>query len=30
VTFGGPNKDRLFIAASSSLYAIDLNSRGLQ
>jgi gluconolactonase len=30
LTFGGKNKDRLFIAASSSLYAIELNTQGLQ
>lgn len=29
-TFGGPGKNRLFITASSSLYVIDLNTRGLQ
>lgn len=29
-TFGGPEKDRLFIAASSSLYSITLNTRGVQ
>jgi gluconolactonase len=29
LTFGGTNKDRLFIAASSSLYAITLNTQGL-
>jgi gluconolactonase len=29
-TFGGPNKDRLFIAASSSIYAIYLNTTGIQ
>lgn len=29
-TFGGPGKDRLFIAASSSIYAISLNTQGLQ
>ncbi len=28
LTFGGPNRDRLFIAASTSLYAIDLATRG--
>ena len=27
-TFGGPNRDRLFIAASTSLYAIDVATRG--
>jgi gluconolactonase len=26
--FGGPDGNRLFIAASSSLYAITLNARG--
>ncbi len=30
LTFGGANKDRVFIAASSSLYAITLNTQGLQ
>ena len=30
LTFGGKNKDRLFIAASSSLYAITLNTQGVQ
>ncbi len=29
-TFGGPNKDRLFIAASSSVYVITLNTQGIQ
>ena len=29
-TFGGPNKDRLFITASTSLYAIRLNTQGVQ
>lgn len=29
-TFGGPNRDRLFIAASKSIYAITLNTRGIQ
>ncbi len=29
-TFGGPDKDRLFIAASTSLYSIVLNTRGVQ
>ena len=29
-TFGGPEKNRLFIAASSSLYSITLNTRGVQ
>ena len=29
-TFGGANKDRLFIAASSTIYAIDLNTTGIQ
>ena len=28
LTFGGPGYDRLFIAASSSLYSIDLNTNG--
>ncbi len=28
LSFGGPNRDRLFIAASTSLYAIDLATRG--
>ncbi|MEP7287487.1 MAG: SMP-30/gluconolactonase/LRE family protein [Chloroflexota bacterium] len=30
LTFGGPNKDRLFIAANSSLYSIMLNTNGIQ
>ena len=30
LTFGGPARDRLYIAASSSLYAMDLNTQGLQ
>jgi gluconolactonase len=30
LTFGGTHKDRLFIAASSSLYSINLNTQGLQ
>ncbi len=30
LTFGGPNRDRLFIAAGHSLYAIDLNTYGVQ
>lgn len=29
-TFGGPAKNRLFIVASSSLYSITLNTRGVQ
>lgn len=29
-TFGGPEKNRLYIAASSSLYSITLNTRGVQ
>ncbi|MEM1399834.1 MAG: SMP-30/gluconolactonase/LRE family protein [Pseudomonadota bacterium] len=29
-TFGGPNKDRLFIVASSSLYSIMLATKGVQ
>ncbi len=29
-TFGGPKKNRLFITASTSLYAIDLNTQGVQ
>ncbi len=29
-TFGGPGRNRLFITASSSLYVIDLNTRGVQ
>jgi gluconolactonase len=29
-TFGGAQKNRLFIAATSSLYAITLNTRGIQ
>ncbi len=30
VTFGGPEKNILYIAASTSLYAIALNTRGVQ
>ena len=30
VCFGGPHRNRLFIAASSSLYAVYLNTTGLQ
>ena len=30
LTFGGPERDRLLIAAGKSLYAIDLNTRGVQ
>ena len=30
LTFGAPRKDRLYIAASSSLYSLDLNTRGIQ
>lgn len=30
LTFGGPNRDRLFLAAGKHLYAIDLNTRGVQ
>jgi gluconolactonase len=30
LTFGGPHRDRLYIAASSSLYALDLNTQGIQ
>ena len=30
LTFGGPDRDRLYIAASSSLYAVDLNTQGVQ
>jgi gluconolactonase len=29
LTFGGPEKDRLYIAATSSLYMIHLNTQGL-
>jgi gluconolactonase len=29
-TFGGPDKNRLFIAASTSVYAITLNTQGVQ
>ena len=29
LTFGGPNRDRLIIAAGHSLYAIDLNTKGM-
>ncbi len=30
LTFGGPGRDRLLITAGKSLYAIDLNTRGVQ
>ncbi len=30
LTFGGPERDRLLIAAGKSLYAIDLNTHGVQ
>ncbi|MDX2004532.1 MAG: SMP-30/gluconolactonase/LRE family protein [Meiothermus sp.] len=30
LTFGGPARDRLYITASSSLYAIDLETTGVQ
>lgn len=30
VTFGGPKKNRLFICASQSLYALFVNTRGVQ
>lgn len=30
LTFGGQERDRLLIAAGTSLYAIDLNTRGVQ
>lgn len=30
LTFGGPERDQLFIAASTSLYRIRLNTRGMQ
>lgn len=30
LTFGGPRKNRMFITASSSLYAVYLNTRGVQ
>ncbi|MEH2236845.1 SMP-30/gluconolactonase/LRE family protein [Nostoc sp.] len=30
LTFGGKERDRLFITAGHSLYAIDLNTRGVQ
>jgi gluconolactonase len=30
LTFGGPDRDRLYIVASSSLYAMDLNTQGVQ
>jgi gluconolactonase len=29
-TFGGPKRNRLFITATSSLYAVFLNARGVQ
>jgi gluconolactonase len=30
LTFGGPARDQLYIAASSSLYRIRLNTTGVQ
>jgi gluconolactonase len=30
LTFGGPDKNRLFIGGSHTLYAIFLNRRGVQ
>jgi gluconolactonase len=30
LTFGGPRKNRMFITANSSLYAVFLNTRGVQ
>ena len=30
VTFGGPKRNRLFIAAASSLYAVYVGTRGAQ
>jgi gluconolactonase len=30
VTFGGPKCKRLFIAATSTLYAVFINTRGIQ
>jgi len=30
LTFGGPHKDRLFIAATTSIYEISLNTSGIQ
>jgi gluconolactonase len=30
VTFGGPKRNRLFIAATSTLYAVFVNTRGIQ
>ncbi len=30
LTFGGPHYDRLFIAASSSLYSLNVNTSGVQ
>lgn len=27
-TFGGPNRDRIFITASTSLYSIDVRTQG--
>lgn len=30
LTFGGPHRDRLFIAATTSLYAVYLNTTGIQ
>jgi gluconolactonase len=30
LTFGGPKKNRLFITATSSLYAVYVATRGVQ
>jgi gluconolactonase len=30
VCFGGPRRNRLFIAATTSLYAVFLNTKGVQ
>jgi len=30
VTFGGPNRDRLYVCASTSLYRVHLRTRGVQ
>ena len=29
-TFGGPKRNRLFMTATTSLYAVFLNARGVQ
>jgi gluconolactonase len=30
VTFGGPKRNRLFIAATSTLFAVFVNTQGVQ